>query len=88
LASCLQLAKRSFEALPPGGRLFLHEMVLNDTKDGPLVAVAFSMGMLALTGKQYSVDELDQLLQEAGFTGTTVTPTYAYYSLVSATKPT
>jgi hypothetical protein len=86
-ASCLQLAKRSFEALPPGGRIFLHEVVLNDTKDGPLVAVAFSMEMLALRGKQYSADELDLMLQEAGFTGTTVTPTYAYYALVSATKP-
>ena len=87
-ASCRQLATRSFEALPPGGRIFLHEMVLNDTKDGPLVTVAFSMEMLAQRGKQHSLDELDQMLQEAGFTGTTVTPTYAYYSLVSATKPT
>jgi hypothetical protein len=87
-ASCLQLAARSFAALPPGGSIFLHEVVLNDTKDGPLVAAAFSMEMLALRGKQYSVDELDQLLQEAGFTGTTITPTYAYYSLVSAIKPT
>jgi cyclopropane fatty-acyl-phospholipid synthase-like methyltransferase len=86
-ASCLNLAKRSFEVLPPGGRIFLHEMLLNDTKDGPLVAVVFSMEMLALRGKQYSVEELDQLLQEVGFTGTTVTPTYAYYSLVSARKP-
>ena len=57
-ASCLQLATRSVAALPPGGRIFLHEMVLNDTKDGPLVAVAFSMEMLALTGKQYSVDSV------------------------------
>ena len=86
-ASCLHLAKRSFAALPPGGRIFLHEVLLNDTKDGPLVAVAFSMEMLQLRGKQYSVEELDHLLQEVGFTGTTVTPTYAYYLLVSASKP-
>ena len=50
-ASCLHLAKRSYAALPPGGRIFLHEVVLNDTKDGPLVAAAFSMEMLALRGK-------------------------------------
>jgi hypothetical protein len=86
-ASCLQLAKRSFEALPPGGRIFLHEVLLNDTKDGPLVAMAFSMRMFALKGKQYSAEELEHLLSEVGITATTVNPTYAHYALVSATKP-
>jgi len=86
-ASCLHLAKRSFELLPPGGRVFLHEILLNDTKDGPLVAAAHSMNMLQLRGKQYTARELDELLREVGFTDTTVTPTYAYYSLVSASKP-
>jgi acetylserotonin N-methyltransferase len=86
-ASCLHLAKRSFEMLPPGGRIFLHEILLNDTKDGPLAAAAFSMSMFQLKGKQYTARELDELLQEAGFTGVTVNPTYAYFSLVSASKP-
>jgi acetylserotonin N-methyltransferase len=86
-ASCLRLAKRSFEMLPPGGRIFIYEVLLDDTKDGPLLAAAFSMDMFSLKGKQYTAGELDELLQEVGFTGVTVKPIYAYYSLVSASKP-
>jgi hypothetical protein len=86
--SCLHLARRSFEALSPGGRIYLHEMLLEDTKDGPLTAASFSLGMCLRTrGKQFSAGELGELLHEAGFGEISVTPTYAYYSLVSASKP-
>jgi hypothetical protein len=85
--SCLHLAKRSLEILPPGGRIFLCEMLLNDTKDGPLAAAAFSLGMLPLKARQYTANELSEILREAGFTGVTVNPIHAYYSLVSASKP-
>jgi hypothetical protein len=87
--NCLLLARRSFEALPPGGRIYLHEMLLNETKDGPLAAVDFSLIAFATSwqGKQYSATELADLLKEAGFTNVLVTATYAYYSLISATKP-
>jgi len=87
LASCLQLAKRSFEMLPPGGRIFLHEILLNDTKDGPLVAAAYSTSMLWMGSKQYTARELDKLLRDVGFTDVTVNPTHTYFSLVSARKP-
>jgi hypothetical protein len=82
------LARRSFQALPPGGRILLHEMLLNSTKDGPLTAALFSVLMLGTRGKQFSADELDTLLRSAGFADTRVVHTYGYYSLVSATKPT
>jgi hypothetical protein len=86
--SCLHLARRSFEALPPGGHLYLHEILLADTKDGPLVAATFSLLMLfALRGQQFTTGELAGLLGEAGFTEITVAPSYAYYSLISARKP-
>jgi hypothetical protein len=85
--SCLHLARRSFEALPPGGRIYLHEMLLADTKDGPLTAASFSMAMAFRTrGKQFSAEELGALLHAAGFGEISVTPTYGYYSLVSASK--
>jgi len=87
-AQCLELAKKSYEILPAGGHIFLHEMLLEDTKDGPLAASSFSMVMLLATkGKQFSATELDELLTEAGFQDVSVMPTYAYYSLVSAKKP-
>ena len=85
---CLDLARKAYSALPSGGYIFLHEMLLEDTKDGPLAAATFSMVMLLATkGKQFSASELDGLLTEAGFQDVSVIPTYAYYSLVSAKKP-
>ena len=81
------LARRAFTALPIGGRIFLHEMLLHDTADGPLPAALFSVMMLGTRGKQFSVPELDALLGHAGFVDTHATPSYGYYSLVTATKP-
>jgi hypothetical protein len=84
---CLQLAQRAFALLDTGGRIFLHEILLNDTKDGPAVAAAFSAGMLGISGKQYSAKECEQILLEIGFEQVSILPTYAYYSVISATKP-
>ena len=81
------LARRAFEALPSRGRIFLHEMLLDDSEAGPLHASLFSVMMLNTRGKQFSFLELCATLTAAGFTAPTVTHTYAYYSLVTATKP-
>jgi hypothetical protein len=86
-ARCEHLAKRSHDALEPGGRIFLHEMLLNDTKDGPLTTTAFSLSMSYFTeGKQFTARELQNLLMKAGFSEITVTPTYGYYSIVSGKR--
>jgi hypothetical protein len=82
-----ELAAHSFAALPPGGRIYLHEMLLNQSSDGPLPSALFSVMMLNTRGKQFSAPELDTLLRGAGFAHMTVTPAYGYYSLVSATRP-
>ncbi|MEM6752042.1 MAG: methyltransferase [Cyanobacteria bacterium P01_C01_bin.38] len=85
---CQHLAKSSFEALPKGGRIYIHEMLLNDTKDGPAAAISYSMCMIWWArGKQFSASEINQLLEEAGFEDVLITSTHSYFSLVSATKP-
>jgi hypothetical protein len=81
------LAQRAFAALPIGGKVFLHEMLPHDTADGPLPAALFSVMMPGTRGKQFSLPELDELLTRAGFVETHATPSYGYYSLVSARKP-
>ncbi len=82
------LAKKSFDALPSGGRIFLHEMLMNDNEDGPLTTASFSMLMLRGTkGKQYTLRELGGILEGAGFAGVAATQTSPYYSVVSARKP-
>jgi acetylserotonin N-methyltransferase len=83
------LARRSFAALPPGGRIFLNEILMDDDYTGPYPAAAFSLLMLIGTlGKQYSLAEFRDILESAGFTDVQAQRTGGgYYSLVSARKP-
>lgn len=87
LDSCRFLARRAFETLPPGGTICLHEMLLSEAKDGPLTVACFSIAMLLHEkGKQFTAAELQQLLAGAGFIEFQATPSYGYYSLVTARK--
>lgn len=88
LSRCRHLTRKSFEVLPPGGRIYVHEVLLDDAKDAPLAATSFSMNMMFFTeGKQFTAAELEHLLTEAGFVEPVTEQTYSYYSLVSARKP-
>ena len=83
-----ELAASAFAALPSGGRIYLHEMLINDEGSGPLASAAFSMLMLMGTkGRQYSLAELTDILGGAGFAAVEARNTYGHYSLVSARKP-
>ena len=86
--TCTQLASRALAILPAGGRIYLHEMLLDDDGAGPLAATAFSLAMLHGTqGQQFTFTQLHDLLHGAGFTDIRVDATYAYHSLVSGTRP-
>jgi len=82
------IAAKSYAALPSGGRIFLSEILMDDALDGPWQAAAFSLMMLTGTlGKQYSLPQLAEILEGAGFTDVrSVRSGGGYYSLVSATK--
>jgi hypothetical protein len=82
-----ELARRSFDALPSGGRIFLHEMLLDDSRTGPKQTALFSVMMLNTRGKQFSVVELADVLGRAGFVQLTVNHSYGYYSLLRAARP-
>jgi acetylserotonin N-methyltransferase len=82
-----KLAAMAFQTLPAGGRIYLHEMLLDDTGDGPLTTAAFSTLMLANTrGRQFTFQQLKTLLEGVGFVDVEVVPTYSYYSVVRGTK--
>jgi acetylserotonin N-methyltransferase len=86
-ATCLDLARKAFAALPKGGRIMLHEILLDDHGDGPRTAAAFSVLMLLGTeGQQFTFRELREILEQAGFKNVTVTMTHSYYSLVQGFK--
>jgi hypothetical protein len=85
---CAALASKTLRILPDGGHIRVHEMLLDDTGAHPRTTAAFSTLMLAGTkGQQFTFAELAQILTGAGFVDVTATPTYGYYSLISARKP-
>ncbi|MBI5584458.1 MAG: methyltransferase [Deltaproteobacteria bacterium] len=85
---CLFLSRKSYEGLDPGGRIIIHEMLLNDAKDGPPAVAGYSISMLLWTeGRQFSGSELAEMLAEAGFVDIQVIPTFGYWGLVTGLKP-
>jgi acetylserotonin N-methyltransferase len=87
--TCRLLARKSFAALPSGGRIFLNEILMDDDGTGPWYAASFSLLMLLGTlGKQYSLPEFRDILADAGFVDIEAQCTGGgYYSLVSGRKP-
>jgi O-methyltransferase domain len=84
----VELIKRSFAALPPGGRVFIHEMLVSDAADGPFGPAMFSLQMrIGTLGKQFSAPELRQVLEAAGFRDVSVQHSHGYFSLMAARKP-
>ncbi len=65
---CLNILRKAVGALEPGGRVMVHEFILDDTKDGPLFPALFSLNMLQGTerGRSYSGRELAELMSAAG----------------------
>ena len=83
------LTQKSFRSLPAGGRIVVHEMLLDDDKAGPLTTAGYSIGMLlwSADGGQYSGQELTEMLAEAGFRQIETRPTFGYNSIVTGVKP-
>jgi len=85
--TCRWLADRTYEMLPSGGRIMLHEMLLDNTGNGQATAAAFSMLMLLATqGQQFTSGELRSILEGAGFTGIETASTHSYYSITTGYK--
>jgi len=83
-----QLMGHAFKALPAGGTIFIHEMLLADSADGPRAPALYSLAMrIGTLGKQFTVPELRQALEAVGFTHVAVQNTTHYFSLLSARKP-
>jgi 2-polyprenyl-3-methyl-5-hydroxy-6-metoxy-1,4-benzoquinol methylase len=84
---CQALVDKSHAYLPPDGRLYIHEMLLDDDAAAPTAVTAYSVDMALYTGgKQYSAAELRAMLHQAGFTRITFTHTHGYFWLASASR--
>jgi len=86
---CRDLAARAFAHLPAGGRIWIHEVLMSETRDGPLLAALWSANMAARRQgcRQRTAEEFRRFLDDAGFEGPTVVPTSARFWLVGARKP-
>ena len=84
---CRQLIGRSVAALPPGGRLLVHDVLLDDDLGGPLPLALYSASLFTLTeGRAYSGLEYRTWLAEAGLSVEPPLPTLAHCSLIAARK--
>jgi acetylserotonin O-methyltransferase len=64
----LQLLRKIYASLPENGALLICEKVLFDDKQGPSWAQMQNLNMLVCTeGKERTLEEYEQLLNEAGF---------------------
>jgi (2Fe-2S) ferredoxin/predicted O-methyltransferase YrrM len=65
----VELLKKSFDALNPGGRVVIQDFILDADKTSPRTAAMFSLNMLVGTraGASYSEPEYNAWLNEAGF---------------------
>ncbi len=64
---CQALLNRCADALPPDGRLLIHDVFLNDTLDGPLPIALYSAALFTLSeGRAYSAAEYREWLRNAG----------------------
>jgi len=86
-ATAQTLLRKSFEALPPGGLVVIHDGHLYADKTGPLEVAEFSvLLMLTTAGRCYSLGELQDMLENIGFVDVQYVPTDVYRSLIMARK--
>ena len=86
---CVFLAKKSFEALEPGGRIMIHELFTNDDGSGPfrVVAVNVVLALLFSHARQYPPRELAAFLEQAGFVDVEIRPTFGDWGIVMGRRP-
>ncbi len=81
------MLKKSFDALPNNGRIFIHEMLLDEGKCSPITATAFNLLMYVNHGsQQFTKSQLFNLLELIGFKNCDYIKTHHYYSLIIAQK--
>jgi hypothetical protein len=87
--ACRRLTGRSRACLRPGGKMWLHEVVFDDNREGPLLAALWNANMVArkLGARQRSRRELLELLHAGGFVDCYSRPTAGRFMLVAGTKP-
>jgi hypothetical protein len=74
--TCRELVGKTIGSLSAGGRVFIHEFILDDSGTDPLFPALFSLNMLLRTdhGRSYTASALTAMLEDAGASGVTRLP--------------
>lgn len=87
LPECRTLVRRAAEALRSGGKLWIHDVFLNDALDGSLPIALYSAALFTLTeGRAYSGAEYREMLADAGLSPGAHTPTAIHCGVLEGTK--
>jgi SAM-dependent methyltransferase len=79
------LLRKAKGALSTGGRVLIHEKLVDEDGRGPLANALVHLDMLVWTeGQQFTEQELREMLGEAGFGGIERKPTAGYWSIIEA----
>ena len=79
--------KNSYNNLSPGGIIIIHDAHINRKKTGPLSVAEYSVLLMFLSeGKCYSITEMKDLLEKAGFKNIEYRPTILNRSVIIARK--
>jgi len=82
-----QLIAKSFDALPLGGLVVIHDAFLNAAKNGPLHVAEYSVLLMhSSEGRCYSTREMERYLTAAGFRDVAYRDTAAERGIMTATK--
>ena len=86
-ADCRRLLEKSVAALPDGGRLLVHDMLLDDDMSGPLWAAEYSVLLTTVTqGRLYSAAEIGGWLADLGLKIVALAPTALGRSVLIASR--
>lgn len=84
---CQTLVNRCAAALPVGGRLVVHDVLLDDDLGGPLPIALYSAALFSITaGRAYSGKEYRDWLQAAGLSVCRTVPTLVHCAAIEAVK--
>jgi hypothetical protein len=84
---CRRLLARCADSLGSGGQIWIHDVFLNDTLDGPLPVALYSAALFACTeGRAYSAAEYRGWLEECGLSPRPVIPTLVHCGILPAVK--
>lgn len=87
LDRCKIILEHAYNSMPPSGKIYIHEMLLDDDKGSPLSTICFDLLMfINHKSQQFTKNELFDLLSSIGFKNPQMEKTFGYFSIVTAIK--